>query len=146
MVLNEADLEPADQVLPWEGACSACPCWCTGEWDGTGRLWMLRRSWWGWWSAWEDTKCWPNGTDTCRTQQKIKIIHKWDLRLSQQWWWRFKPYKMWQCGTGQVMKVFQMIIAPSSSGSRRTRTFTERQHKQVFNHSCRCIRGSKREN
>jgi len=69
MVMNKADLEPADQVLPWEGACSACPCWCAGEWAGTGRLWMLRGSWCGWWSAWDDTKCWPNGTDTCGTQQ-----------------------------------------------------------------------------
>jgi hypothetical protein len=74
-VLNEADLEPADLVLPWEGACSACPCWCAGEWAGTGRLWMLRGSWWGWWSAWDDIKCWPNGTDTCRTKQKNQNRH-----------------------------------------------------------------------
>ena len=68
-------LEPADLALPWEGACSACPCWCAGEWAGTGRLWMLRGSWWGWWSAWDDTKCWPNGTDTCRTQHKNQNTH-----------------------------------------------------------------------
>ena len=67
-----------------------------------------------------------------QNKTKKTEIHMWDLGFSQQWCWRFKPHKMWQCGTGQVVPVFQMITVPSSPGSSRPRTVTEWLHKQVL--------------